>query len=243
MLDANGNNTKKQEEGDIVNVPRFLKQLKKRLRWKRSWLTLGMLVLIGGVAWLVYAANGFLSDQDPHSPKGAIRAAFAGLTPEDDARLQEATKLLQTITERRESYLLKSYVCGEERSGLGLHTSQELLSLQKQHPSWRLSIQSSGEVLFTENIEDLSPDCKQKAVFGIDGSSNLSLFNGTPADNHIIRTFFQLNIQQLESSLPREIVAQLHRGIRVSDLEEYNSVLSTFSDYAIEVTEGAMSRP
>lgn len=168
---------------------------------------------------------------------------MASLQPEEDTRLQEATKLLQAISDRRESYLLKSYVCGEERSQLGSHTSQELLSLQKQHPNWQLSIQENGEVVFTEKIEDLSPDCKEKAVFGIDGSSNLSLFNGTPANNQIIRTFFQLNIQQLESSLPRDTVAQLHEGIRVSDIEEYNSVLSTFSDYAIEVVEGAVSRP
>lgn len=220
-----------------MNVLRFLKQLKKRLRWKRSWLTLGMFVLVVMVTWLIFG------DNNSHNPKIATRATIAGLTPEDDVRLKEATKLLQTISDRRESYLLKSYVCGEERSQLGLLTSQELLSLQKQHPSWQLSIKATGEVVFTENIEDLSPDCKEKAVFGIDGSSNLSLFNGTPANNHIIRTFFQLNIQQLESSLPRDTVAQLHEGIRVSDIEEYNSVLSTFSDYAIEITEGAMSQP
>ncbi|OCT15691.1 hypothetical protein A8709_12545 [Paenibacillus pectinilyticus] len=225
-----------------MNVLWFLKQLKKRLRWKRSWLTLGMFVLVGTVTWLVYATNGLLGDQDPQTPKGAVRATLAGLKPDSDNRLQEATKLLQGITDRRESYLLKSYVCGEERSSLGLHSSQELISLQKQHPNWQLTIQaSSGDVTFKENIEDLSPECKEKAVFGIDGSSNLSLFNGTPANNQIIRTFFQLNIEQLESSLPRETVDQLHEGIRVSDIAEYNSVLSTFSDYAIEVTEGAMS--
>lgn len=237
MLLANGNNTKKQEEGDTVTVHQFLKQLKKRLRWKRSWLTLGIFVLVVVATWFAFG------NDDQYNSKVATRATIAGITPEDDVRLQEATKLLQTISDRRESYLLKSYICGEERSQLGSHTSQELLTLQKQHPSWQLSIQETGEVVFKENIEDLSPDCKERAVFGIDGSSNLSLFNGTPANNHIIRTFFQLNIQQLESSLPRETVAQLHKGIRVTDIEEYNSVLSTFSDYAIEVTEGAMSRP
>ncbi|MDR6555564.1 BofC C-terminal domain-containing protein [Paenibacillus qinlingensis] len=220
-----------------MNVYRFLKQLKKRLRWKRSWLTLGMFVLVVAITWIV---TGHLEQSNS---RVATRATIAGLAPEDDARLQEATKLLQAISDRRESYLLKSYVCGEERSPLGSHTSQELLALQKQHPSWLLSIKDSGEVVFTDNIDDLSPTCKEKAVFGIDGSSNLSLFNGTPANNQIIRTFFQLNIQQLESSLPTDTVAQLHEGIRVTDIEEYNSVLSTFSDYAMEVTEGAMSRP
>nr|WP_276562957.1 BofC C-terminal domain-containing protein [Paenibacillus anseongense] len=112
-----------------------------------------------------------------------------------------------------------------------------------KHPNWLLSVSPSGEITFTENIEDLSPACKEKAVFGIDGSSNLSLFNGTPAKDNVIRTFFQLNIKHLESSLPPDTVEKLREGIRISDMEEYNSVLSTFSDYAVEETEKAMTRP
>lgn len=228
-------------KGISVNVEKFLKQLKRRLRWKRSWLTLGMILIVSSVSWIVYAASSFPSAGE--TPKGAVRRAVAKLSPEDDERLREATATLRGITESRESYLLKSYVCGEERSLLGLQTPGQLLDLQMKHPNWSLSLGANGEVTFTESIDDLSPACKEKAVFGIDGSSNLSLFNGTPARDNVIRTFFQLNIKQLESSLPQDTVRQLHKGIRVSDLEEYNSVLSTFSDYAVEDTERAMTRP
>ncbi|WNR45866.1 BofC C-terminal domain-containing protein [Paenibacillus roseipurpureus] len=225
-----------------MNVHRFLKQLKRRLRWKRSWLMPWIFILVVFAAYYIYTMNDDLGDHNQKGPRGAIQATLARVVPKEDTHLQEAVKLLQTISDRRESYLLKSYVCGEERSPLGSLTSKELLGLQKQHPDWKLSIEPAGAVIFTEQIDDLSPDCKEHAVFGIDGSSNLSLFNGLPANKQIIRTFFQLNIQQLESSLPRETIAQLHEGIKVSDIEEYNSVLSTFSDYAIEAVEGAISR-
>ncbi|WP_420491488.1 BofC C-terminal domain-containing protein, partial [Neobacillus drentensis] len=51
---------------------------------------------------------------------------------------------------------------------------------------------------------------------------------------------FQVDIQSMESSLPESVLKELHQGIRVSDVEEYNSVLSTFSDYAVELTEKVM---
>lgn len=221
-----------------MNVQRFLKHWKRRLRWKRSWLTLGMIFLVGTVCWIGYAKGGLSGSS--HSP---TQATMAQLTPEDDERLKEAEATLKRITDTRESYLLKSYVCGEEKSTLGQQTSEQLLNMQMKHPNWLLSISPNGEVTFTENIEDLSPACKEKAVFGIDGSSNLSLFNGTPAKDNVIRTFFQLNIKHLESSLPPDTVEKLREGIRISDMEEYNSVLSTFSDYAVEETEKAMTRP
>ncbi|SDN55892.1 forespore regulator of the sigma-K checkpoint [Paenibacillus sp. yr247] len=224
-----------------MDVQQFLKHWKRRLRWKRSWLTLGMFFLVGMASWVLYATGSFTHAGD--SPIGAVRSTLAALTPEDDERYKEAITTLKRLTDSKESYLLKSYVCGEERSQLGLQTPEQLLNMQMKHPNWLLSLSANGEVTFTESIDDLSPACKEKAVFGIDGSSNLSLFNGTPAKDNVIRTFFQLNIKHLESSLPRDTVQQLRKGIRISDLEEYNSVLSTFSDYAVEETERAMTRP
>ncbi len=143
-----------------MNVRLFLKHLKRKLRWKRSWLTLGMFFAVVMVSYILYATGSLLSAGD--SPGGAIRSTFAGLTPEDDERLKEATTTLKSITDSRESYLLKSYVCGEERSQLGLQTPQELLKMQMKHPNWLLSIGANGEVTFTENIDDLSPDMQGK---------------------------------------------------------------------------------
>ncbi|TXK73474.1 hypothetical protein FU659_30740 [Paenibacillus sp. N3.4] len=198
---------------------------------------------------IIFIGTGWILQTTGHLPKyhmqseGAVEAVLATISPEEDQRLKEAIAMLKLMKESRESYLLKSYLCGEERIQLGQQTSDDLVQMQLKHPNWLLSLDGKGTVTFTEKIDDLSPACKEKAVFGIDGSSNLSLFNGTPTEENVIRTFFQLNIKSLESSLPKDTVEQLHEGIRVSDLEEYNSVLSTFSDYAIEESERVMTKP
>jgi forespore regulator of the sigma-K checkpoint len=85
-----------------------------------------------------------------------------------------------------------------------------------------------------EQIDDLSPGCKDTAYFGLDKEDNLSLFDGVPSDKKVIRTFFQLNMGFLESSLQMEAIEELRQGIRVTDMLEYNSVLSTFSEFAVE---------
>jgi forespore regulator of the sigma-K checkpoint len=83
-----------------------------------------------------------------------------------------------------------------------------------------------------EPEDDLSPHCRENAYFGMDKNGNLSLFEGIPEQEKVIRTFFQLDVQHMKSSLPGDAVNQLYSGIRVSDMEDYNSVLSTFSEYA-----------
>jgi forespore regulator of the sigma-K checkpoint len=56
----------------------------------------------------------------------------------------------------------------------------------------------------------------------------------------VVRTFFQLDVRSLESSLSKERLHELAGGIRVSDKNEYNSVLSTYSDYALQKSRGVM---
>ena len=53
---------------------------------------------------------------------------------------------------------------------------------------------------------------------------------------NVIRTFFQLDVNTLESSLPEGVLEQLQEGIRIQDKDEYDSVISTFSDFAVDET-------
>ncbi|MNN87817.1 hypothetical protein D3C81_2054220 [compost metagenome] len=80
----------------------------------------------------------------------------------------------------------------------------------------------------------MSETCRQEGYIGIDKNGNLSLFEGPPKNEKVIKTFFQLDVETMESALPNEVLKQLKQGIRVQDASEYNSVLSTFSDFALE---------
>lgn len=86
-------------------------------------------------------------------------------------------------------------------------------------------------------IEPVDEKISNDTYFGLDDDGNLSLFEGLPSEKKVVRSFFQLDIEYLESSLPQEIIDQLHEGIQITDYAQYNSVLSTFSEYAIDITD------
>ncbi|WP_128895961.1 BofC C-terminal domain-containing protein [Longirhabdus pacifica] len=130
--------------------------------------------------------------------------------------------------------LQKKYLCGEEQTFLGPKKGQDILALLADEKTWKLLHLRDDHIVVMEQIADLSPTCKQHAYIGLDEQGNLSLFQGKPSGNNIIQTFFQIDIEYLESSVPRETMQQLYHGIRIRDFDEYNSVLSTFSDYAIQ---------
>lgn len=133
--------------------------------------------------------------------------------------------------------LRTEYMCGEQSEALGLLNASAILKKWNDHPEWTADMEDGESVTLRRTIHDLSPKCKETGYIGVDASGNLSLYDGKPQHEKVLRTFFQLNMEYLESSLPPGAVKQLYAGIKVNDLEEYNSVLSTFSDYALEAKE------
>jgi forespore regulator of the sigma-K checkpoint len=215
-----GNTTEKAEfEGIPVNVYKFLKHLKKKLRWRRKWIVLGLFmfsIAIGLTAFRSQGLDQMLAGSD-----------VSVLAPSRDS------EAIRSVKGKQDVYLQTLYVCGEETEQLGVWSSDELQEQHKKHPEWLIRMNEQDKVTFIKHVEDLSPSCKAQAYMGLDGNGSLSLFNGMPAVDNVIRTFFQLDIRYLESSLPKETLKQLQDGIRITDMAEYNSVLSTFSDYAM----------
>jgi forespore regulator of the sigma-K checkpoint len=214
------------------------KRLKKRLRMKRRWWSLGFLLLLVLTGFAVIHG---LDRDDEYAVMTRIVSepellSGSAPAPENAGRGEEVPWLTKLKQEHgtREVWLRKVYVCGEETASLGLMNGSEIDRLFQEHAEWTIDRRDDGSVVFTEYVNDLSPACKESAYFGIDQDGNLTLFQGLPAEENIIRTFFQLDIQYLESSLPRETVRQLYEGIRIRDVEEFNSVLSTFSTFADE---------
>jgi len=207
------------------------KQLKKKLRRnKRPLLTLGSLL----IAMLVFAnhaqaapiLNNMRSDLDEEAPAAPVRSVI---------------ELLATETGPFNVQLRKVYLCGEEQQTLGSKTSTEVIAIMRDHPGWTAMLNQEGEVVLEQLVDDLSEHCKGRAYFSLDKTGKLSLFDGPPKKEKVLRTFFQIDIEYMESSLPKERLEQLSNGIRISDKDEYNSVLSTFSDFAVERSKKVMS--
>jgi forespore regulator of the sigma-K checkpoint len=142
----------------------------------------------------------------------------------------------------RKTHLLTTYVCGTETVSLGTLSSQQLESLLKQHPDWKGRLNAKGEVWLDRKVEDLSELCKQHAYMGLSINGQLTLFEGPPKKEKVIRTFFQLDVGSMETALPEGVYGQLQQGIRVQDMNEYNSVISTFSDFAVERTQRVLKQ-
>jgi forespore regulator of the sigma-K checkpoint len=120
---------------------------------------------------------------------------------------------------------------GGETLRSGRATDGQAFDPSRPQPGIQASTEG-GKTTPTGRIEDLPPADLIDAVFGIDANGRLSLFDGPPARGKVLRTFYQLNVRYMESCLPKERLDALVRGIRVMDRDEYNSVLSAYSEYA-----------
>ncbi|MBT2288884.1 BofC C-terminal domain-containing protein [Paenibacillus albidus] len=165
-------------------------------------------------------------------------------TEEDKRRSLSQEELLQTLTGSgisRTVHLKTTYVSGEEIQTLkGKKTPEQLEVLIAEHADWAGWISPEGDLWLEKRVDDLSPLTKRDAYIGVDEHGNLKLFKGPPVDEKVLKTFFQLDMGSMKSSLPEDMWRQLQEGIRIQDIEEYNSVLSTFSDYARDSAEQVM---
>lgn len=196
-----------------LGFKRVLERMKKKLRRRRGWWFAGILLLLAvtAVLWLF----------------------------QDDNQMETAETVSAQWEEEApgEVVLHKIYVCGEEYESLGLFGAKDVERLRHSNPNWDIEGIDGNKVIFSVKLEDLSPTCKRNAYFGLDRNNSLTLFEGKPNTGKVVRTFFQINIEHLENSVPRETLKELIQGIRVSDYAEFNSVLSTFSDYALDEAE------
>jgi forespore regulator of the sigma-K checkpoint len=157
----------------------------------------------------------------------------------------QAQSVIQMLDEQQGPITVKLhrfYICGEEQSLLGQMDAAVILELLRQHPEWMAVQEKSGAIVMQQHIDDMSEACKRNAFISLDKHGNLSLFEGSPKKEKVLKTFFQLDVRYMESNLPKEQVDDLMNGIRITDKDAYNSVLSTFSDYAVEKSEKVMKR-
>ncbi|HJV44289.1 MAG TPA: BofC C-terminal domain-containing protein [Bacillota bacterium] len=136
-----------------------------------------------------------------------------------------------SVGQNVELILQKSYICGaDEEQTLKKNVASSDQLLQEYH-DWQLVSHQENKYIFRTKIQDLAPICKEKGYFGLSGQNILTLFEGPPEENKVIQTFFQIDTKKFESSLPNEL-GFLNKGIRIKDLAEYNSILSTYEEYA-----------
>lgn len=253
-----------------MNAFRLKEQLWRRWRrWKKAPWVGAACIALTVLAWrgmqVPEEISGLLSTSEWNMPAGASHfydplqsgnqedsiAALAAVNHntgkdggEDSDTAMDRGQLLEAVSRgavSRTVHLQTTYVTGEEVQTLpGAKSPAQLKALIEEHPGWGGWISKEGDLWLEQRVNDLSPLTKKEAYIGVDAQGNLTLFKGPPAGEEVLKTFFQIDMGSMKSSLPEEIWKQLHEGIRVQDIEEYNSVLSTFSDYARDTAEQVM---
>lgn len=96
-----------------------------------------------------------------------------------------------------------------------------------KYDQWELMDTNANGLVFKKQIDDISPLLKANGYFGITEDGTLTIFNGKPHRTNIIQSFFQINIEKLES---RKHI-QLKKGIPIKTKDRYVNVLETLKPY------------
>jgi forespore regulator of the sigma-K checkpoint len=128
--------------------------------------------------------------------------------------------------------LKRIYLTGEtteESRQEYVNTSSDIF---KKYRNWNFISQHGTRFTFEMKMNDISTRSKTKGYFGVNNKGELTLYEGEPEKGKVIQTFFQLDTTKLETSLPQKEMERLHKGIRITDVGEYNSIISSYSEFA-----------
>ncbi|MBB6451901.1 forespore regulator of the sigma-K checkpoint [Salirhabdus euzebyi] len=127
-----------------------------------------------------------------------------------------------------EVVLQTKYLDGSVEEEVRQETVWSLQDFWAGYESWNLVEQSEGKVVFQKKVDDLSPSVKQNGYFGLDEDNVLSIFNGKPQQNKVIKAFYEIDVGKLESHR----MDQLKAGIKIEKRSTFEDVMKTYRDYA-----------
>ncbi len=154
-----------------------------------------------------------------HSPKHPSPLSVGN--PSENSAIEAMAKPIELI-------LAKTYLCGLREEERKPADSQRLEQIFKDYQGWEIGDVEQGKLMLLKRENDIAPSCKENGYFGLNEDGILTLFNGLPREQQVIQTFYPINTARMEASLPKAEIEKLNQGIRIHDLAEFNSVLSTF---------------
>jgi forespore regulator of the sigma-K checkpoint len=119
--------------------------------------------------------------------------------------------------------LKRIYLDGEISEEMREETVWAMEDLWAQYKDWKLVNMGLDGIIFEKKIDDISPLLKTNGYFGITENGILSIFNGKPGKENIIQSFFQIDIDKLESHRQME----LKEGIPIKTKDHYIQVLES----------------
>ncbi|NMH69847.1 regulator [Bacillus sp. RO3] len=125
--------------------------------------------------------------------------------------------------------LERVYLDGEVSEEIVQETIWSMEDFWASYEDWQLMDMTDDEIVFQKRMDDISPLLKSNGYFGISDNGVLSIFNGKPGQAEIIQSFFQIDIEKLESKRHDDLV----NGIPIKSKQEYEEVLEQFKPYSV----------
>jgi len=119
--------------------------------------------------------------------------------------------------------LKRVYLDGEVSEEMKEETVWAMEDFWAEYQDWKLVDMGTDGIVFEKKIDDISPLLKTNGYFGITDNGTLSIFNGKPGKENIIQSFFQIDIDKLESFKQVE----LKKGIPIKTKDHYIQVLES----------------
>ncbi len=124
--------------------------------------------------------------------------------------------------------LEKVYVDREVSQEQLIETAVSWEEFWSKYKGWSVVDVGKDSVVLRSQVEDISPLLKTNGYFGLSGEGVLAIFNGRPPYSQIIQSFFQIDVEKLESRKQ----AELRKGIPIKTRDRYVEVLESFKPYS-----------
>ena len=129
---------------------------------------------------------------------------------------------------QRTVILQRVYLDGEMSEEKIEETILSMDDFWRKYEKWLLVDQNDQELVFQTYVNDISPLLKGNGYFGIKSDGTITIFNGKPAEEQIIQSFFQIDLKKLESNKKME----LQDGVKIVNKERYLKFLEVYKAYS-----------
>jgi forespore regulator of the sigma-K checkpoint len=148
-----------------------------------------------------------------------------------ETEIEQEKKSYETLAPLKvEVVLQRVYLDGEASEEVFKQTIWSMADFWAQYEDWQLVDQEEGVVVFQKEINDISPLLKANGYFGIDQEGRLTIYQGNPEGEKVIQSFFQIDLEKLESNLHE----QLKEGIVIMTKDRYSELLQTLKVYELK---------
>jgi forespore regulator of the sigma-K checkpoint len=130
---------------------------------------------------------------------------------------------------KMEVILKRIYLDGEISEEYVEESVWSMEDFWSKYDKWQLVNMNTDELVFKQEVDDISPLLKTNGYFGISNEGILTIYNGKPEKANIIQSFFQIDLKKLESKQQEN----LQKGIPIKTKDRYVKVLETFKNLTI----------